>query len=630
MLPQGNRRSLNHELLSVGDLFYDKVHYVVPRYQRGYAWTEEVERLLDDLWEAFYKSRKEEYLLGQIIVCPSEDPDRKLSEKYEQWDVIDGQQRCTTLYLILLAMFKILRDTRKEQDGFFSREVSELHVLITHNLGKTQWPKIKPASNGNLILEALVNDDLVMPQAEGPTPANLLDAWEEVREFLEQFPKSDLEDFMDFFQRKVVLIRLELEDAKHAVRVFQKVNNRGLVLDDADLVKNYLFEKVSSNDEFEKLSNYWDEAANNLYNSRLKKTKAMEFLLKLKIGITTGKSISTSAMYEEFKKALDSEDAVKNFARSLPIDSKTVKDISFNSVKQLGGYSDWSHFTGVRKAVQHYEVLLAAQHFTDSAYSRLNRLVQDRTILAGLSKTEKDFERLVHPWASNVAKLDPNAQIDEIREAATSAEVFSGLDELFETAFLKIQSLRYTTQSHQSTLRYLLARASKIIQDKIDANHRDLKSYMETTGKKKNSQLGFDLDHIFPKSKNQFGLHWKKSDAWNSLDQEQSELRENKLIHSIGNLILLHPKDNREQSDLLPWEKAKIQNYESSELYLNRIHSLDGDIRLNPQHLEIVDSLKLSKIPQLRTWNEESVEERARIIWALIRRDMEESFGLYL
>lgn len=584
--------------------------------------------VLGDLTESFNDSKDEEYLLGQIIVCPSEDPDKALSSKYEQWDLIDGQQRCTTLYLMLLAMYKRMGLLAKTDDDLKAREVSELHVLSTHRLdNKTEWPKIRPASNGIQILEALVND-LDLPDVQGPTASNLLSAWSQINEFLEELNVEIFEDFVEYFQKKVVLIRLELDEAKHALRVFSKVNNRGLTLDDSDLIKNFLFQKVSNNDEFEKLASYWDKAANTLYSSRLKKTQTMDFLLKLKAGIQTGQSISSSKIFDTWSSALSTEDAVKEFARKLPDDAQTVQELSVNSVRQSNGYSDWNYFTGLRKVVQHFEILLAGSHLTPDAYAPLNRMVQDRTTLAVLSKTEKEFERLVHPWAQKVQRLDSNANLKEVIQAAKEAEALSNLDELFQIAFLKIQSLRYTTQSHQETLRYLLARSSKIVQESIESNEKMLKDYMQTTSSKKSQVRGYDLDHIFPKSKNQFQIHWPKSGDWDGLEEEERNNKENRLIHSIGNLVLLHPKDNRDQSDSLPWDSEKQYNFENSEIYLNRSLSINAVARLSKNHEEILKGLGLSDMPKLQDWDEEAVEKRAKIIWGIIERDMKNSFRL--
>jgi uncharacterized protein with ParB-like and HNH nuclease domain len=72
-MPNGNiKAKLEYKLMSVGSLFWED-HYIVPRYQRGYAWgDEQVGMLLDDLDLSFDEAKNEEYLLGQIIVCPSD------------------------------------------------------------------------------------------------------------------------------------------------------------------------------------------------------------------------------------------------------------------------------------------------------------------------------------------------------------------------------------------------------------------------------------------------------------------------------------------------------------------------------------------------------------------------------
>ena len=627
MASKNRHKSLNHELKNVYDLFDARVHYVVPRYQRGYAWTsEQVGMLLEDLDEAFENSRDEEYLLGQIIVCPSEDEDPNLGSRYIQWDLIDGQQRCTTLYLLLLAFYKKLQKIKVNKEGNVAREVSELHVLTTHILedGK-EWPKIRPASNGIEYLDALVNG-FSPPEIEGPTAANLVSAWNQINDFLDNFPSTEFEEFLEFFQQQVVLIRLELEESKHALRVFSKVNNRGLTLDDSDLIKNYLFQTVSSNEEFSRLASQWDEASNTLYESRLKKTQTMDFLLKLKAGIQTGKSISSSRIFDTWSDQLKTEEAVKDFAKQLPLDARTVRDLTFNEVKQLGGYSDWNLFTGSRKVVQHFEVLLAGSQLSPISYQYLNRLVQDRTVLAVLSKTEKDFERLVHPWAKALRDFKGDVDSGVILEATKSVEVLEGLDGLFETAFLKIQSLRYSTQTHQETLRYLLARASKLIQDKIDSRESELKSYMQTTSTKKNAQKGFDLDHIFPKSKTQFSTYWKFDSRWAGLDEDAKSSNQSKWIHSIGNLVLLHPRDNREQSDALPWDSEKLENFEKSELYLNRLTVEGGWRRFSGAEQSLLEAEGLNQMPDLETWDENSVETRAKVIWELIKSDIHLSF----
>lgn len=620
-------KALSHSLNNVYDLFDGKVHYLVPPYQRGYAWTnDQVGMLLDDLDEAFRSDPDEEYLLGQIIVCPAEKQDEELkseAKRYVQWDLIDGQQRTTTMYLLTLALYQEIRS----RDEPTSRRVTGLHALATHGLdGDRAWPKVRPASNGIGILDALVNGKKI-PDLEGPTAKNLIDAWNDIKSFLAEFETTKLFEFAEYVQDKVVLIRLELDEAKHALRVFAKVNNRGLALDPSDLIKNYLFQTVSGNDQFEVLAGQWDQAAQVLNTSRLKKTQTMDFLLKLKAGIKTGKSVSTHKIFDSWSENLKSEEDVKKFAAELPIDAKTVKQISLNQIEQLGGPCDWNYFTGIRRVVQHFEVLLAGSHLREKPFQRLNRLVQDRMVLAVLSKTEKDFERLVHPWAQKVSELDSDATDAEIIKSAKSTEVLDGLDDLFSTAFIKVQALRYTTQSHQEILRYLLARSSKALQDSVDSIELPISEYMQTTSTKKDSKRGFDLDHIFPQSKAQFQQHWTKPDDWDEMTDEDRARYESKCIHSLGNLALLHPRDDREQSDSRPDTSVKQDNYSKSEIYFNRLFVGGDKNDFKSQHSKEIEALKLNELPRFSSWNDEAVEARAKAIWGIIRQEMEDSFA---
>ena len=627
-----NKPKLEYDLVSVKKLFWDD-HYIVPRYQRGYAWGEEqVGILLDDLDLSYDESKTEEYLLGQIIVCPS---DTRLADLDSmQWDLIDGQQRCTTLYLMALYFYK-----RLNRIPATPKVISEWNLLISHSYKDGELARIKPASNGDIILSALLSDDKI-PSLDGPTAANIISAWSQICEYFDSYNDERAQDFAKYLKENVKLIRLELEDAKHAMRIFSRVNNRGLVLDDSDLIKNFLFQGVSDS-EFDALAKHWNDAANLLDGSRLKRTKNMDFLLKLKAGIMTGKSISTNNLFGTFAPTrkidqqkeisigesaqLDSAQKVKEFALSLPANAKMIKQLSLNNVEQLEGYDDWSYFAYLRKFVQHFEVLLAGAHLTDDAYKILNRMVQDRMVLAVLSKTVKEFERNVHPWAHNVSKLDANPTKKELIQAATDAGAFEELDTLFDTAFIRVSSLRYTTQSHQEVLRYLLARASRIYQEEFDAIETQMKSYMRTSGKS-DDKPGFDLDHIFPQNPSKFE-NFEKPVNWVSFKPEEQSTFENKYVHSLGNLALLHPKDNRLQSDALPWDQNKQENYKESELYLNRLVAGNYS-QLSKSSREITDGLGLNRMPTTSNWTSAEIDLRARVIWDVIKTNMVESFGL--
>jgi hypothetical protein len=248
------------------------------------------------------------------------------------------------------------------------------------------------------------------------------------------------------------------------------------------------------------------------------------------------------------------------------------------------------------------EILLAGAHLHEDSYKILLKMVEDRTMLSNwATEPSQSFERIVHPWALKVSKLDSNPRVEEIR--ATASEVFLDLDfnELEIRAFRGIQKLDYNVGAQRERIRYILARVNKIVQSEWHVMVPSLKDLMKTTYR---DQRGFDLDYIFPKSA-------RHQEAWiqnRVLDETLGNTsRYQKKIHSIGNLTLLHPVDNREQSDSLPWESAKASNFHTSELYANR---------------------SLATAGETQKWGEEEIDSRAFYYWKTILKEIKENLNI--
>lgn len=95
------------------DEFFAK-SYLVPAYQRNYAWgTTEVQQLVDDLADFFDDSKTPYYLLGDVIVVESRDRD------YD-FEIIDGQQRITTLMILFAVLYRRLKDFHWDEDDLFT------------------------------------------------------------------------------------------------------------------------------------------------------------------------------------------------------------------------------------------------------------------------------------------------------------------------------------------------------------------------------------------------------------------------------------------------------------------------------------------------------------------------------
>lgn len=617
MVSQIAEAGLNYEALSVNALFGSNQYYNVPRYQRNYSWgTEEVRELLTDLTEAHDVYSNEAYLLGQIIVCPTSDRLINIAPSINQMDLIDGQQRCTTLYLLILTATKLIKKGQNsEVSALQERKNSERDILRSIlSTNEIQYPRIRVASNGDEAIAKLL-DNHSLDNVTGPTQTNIKNAVEEIESHLQSMSPDQIDSFLEFVLHRVYVVRLSLISNLHALRIFQKVNNRGLELDNADLIKNYLFQNVSP-DEFIRLSELWEQASQTIFQSRLKRVKSMEFLMKLLIGIKTGNSVPTGSLYDEWTKLLKTENEVQELANKLPSSASNIVRISKGIKPATGQKTDL--LLGSQNAgwIQQYEILLAGSHLVESSYDSLCKMVEDRTMLSYWSKEpSQEFERIIHKWAKNVSNLDPNASVGDIKLAGANA--LENFDDLCDRAFLGLIKLDYRISSHKDRIRYILARVNQKFQSNFDINYFSMTTLMQTT---KSEEVGFDIDHIYPKSPS-MRSQWQQSKIKD--EKLGNEDRFEQSINSLGNLTLLHNVDNNYQSDSLPWEDSKIQHFASSELLANRILIPVADLENLSERISSGFTAAQNKFPcNARTWDEEAIDSRAQFYWEILRSDL--------
>ena len=97
--------TLNAEQKNISKIFDDKTKYVIPAYQRPYSWTKnECKELFEDLQTAYYENKKDGYFLGSLILSTVDE---------NEYEVIDGQQRLTTLIMFLKVLYNFDNKNKK-------------------------------------------------------------------------------------------------------------------------------------------------------------------------------------------------------------------------------------------------------------------------------------------------------------------------------------------------------------------------------------------------------------------------------------------------------------------------------------------------------------------------------------
>ncbi|MCS2805666.1 DUF262 domain-containing protein [Bacteroides fragilis] len=215
-------------ILDEHTLFDADAHYVIPRYQRAYAWEDkEIGQLIDDINDIDIDSL-ENYYIGSLIVS-------KIQGKAETYEVVDGQQRLTTLFLLLQYLVF---------DG-----------VLEGDLGQTLSFDCRPNSNYTLariqkILASQIDDENSIEQP-------ILNGLKVIRLKFEEKSGLNRDDFVSRLAH-VVLYRIEVPEHTDLNRYFEIMNTRGEQLEQHDILKAQLMGYLNDRGEQEFFSKIWN------------------------------------------------------------------------------------------------------------------------------------------------------------------------------------------------------------------------------------------------------------------------------------------------------------------------------------------------------------------------------------
>lgn len=226
--------------------------FIIPEYQRPYAWTDdEVNTLMDDLIAYNTATPKSDYFLGCIVTYDNAEGDQ---------EVIDGQQRLTTLFLLMRALYS------KLETSSASPERSHLMPLIASTLWVTNDTTGIPSRDQILIETKAINDnsslDTILKTGESPIEAkdNYAQNYRLLQNRIEQYIREEPLIFYSFVANllnRVIVLPINADSQDTALRIFNTLNDRGLPLSDADIFKSQLYSSAGIHKD--QLINDWQE-----------------------------------------------------------------------------------------------------------------------------------------------------------------------------------------------------------------------------------------------------------------------------------------------------------------------------------------------------------------------------------
>lgn len=359
---------------AIEEVFKD--FYEVPQFQREYVWkTEQVEALMSDVLEALFDENgsptQSEYFIGSIVAYKDGDV----------FQLIDGQQRITTLFIVLCAF----RDRRRDV-----ADTESLHFLET--MIRDQYQNLDGTTGMRLRLKPLYEDagDVLQEIALGkpsvssknlPNSArNMLEAYSTAYEFLEEQFGDDvgkLRTFQAHLAKRVRLVRIQTGSVSDALRIFETINDRGVGLNALDLLKNLLFRQAGK-DSFDRLTSIWKDMVHTIEKTRTGE-KPLRFLRYFVLSRypnarKNGKPLTEDDLYEWLSKNQDSIGITKG-----PVDyAKELLDAALlyqQHVKQpVASLRHIYQFSG--RARQHLILMLATANLNPNEIDEVARQLE--------------------------------------------------------------------------------------------------------------------------------------------------------------------------------------------------------------------------------------------------------------
>lgn len=234
--------------------------YSVDYYQREYKWqTKQVEELLDDLTGRFLEDHDDanpreavadygHYFLGSIVVS------NKSGQKY----LIDGQQRLTTLTLLLMYLHNLQRG-REER-------VDVADMIFSVRYGKKSFNLDVPERQA--VMEALFNGDEFDPNSQPESVRNIYARYRDIEaHFPEDIKDETLPYFVDWLIENVHLVEITAYNDEDAYTIFETMNDRGLSLSPTDMLKGYLLANITDESKRTAAAETWKRIQQTLTES---------------------------------------------------------------------------------------------------------------------------------------------------------------------------------------------------------------------------------------------------------------------------------------------------------------------------------------------------------------------------
>jgi hypothetical protein len=572
--------------------------FLVPDYQREYVWKPEdqVEQFIIDIDNEFEPgvNSQKSYFIGSIIIV----------ENKGKFDVIDGQQRLTTLILSLCAFRDLLKplelDSKQKK---YLQTIEELLSDFDINTDETKLRLELQYEESKDYLSKLIQNQEYQDEIT-PSIKKMEQAYNKLKSHFETYLKEGLDNLTDFaryFLTRIELVVIESENLSSALKIFETINQRGAGLNAMDLVKNLLFSQANVS-EFQSIKDTWKDITTNLQacNEDNSPLRFLRYFLMARYydGVIREDDIYKWIISPEGKKATQYETQPLVFAKELNKISKRYSElvVSTELVKDGGMYPNITNigFVNKYKSRQHL-ILLLALDINCSKYE-IEYLGEQIESFFFYSNTigiqAKNNERLFAIWAGKLRGLKSIEGIKDVVED-TMVPYISEKTSQFKSEFLNI---RHGAYNPLYRLRYVLGKIENTVLSKSGLPIKG-HDFFE----------GLQIEHIFPQTP-------KDNVLPNGFDDKDEYYGS---VYRLGNVALLESTINQAVNNFndmtADWFQKKQNEYTKSDVVTTNLIHHDYSIGKNTA----INKFKADYKYSFENWEKETVLERQKVLMEL-------------
>lgn len=571
---------------TIEEVFKD--FYAVPAFQREYVWQDEqVRTLLEDAFDALFDENGSpvdtEYFIGSIVAYKENDV----------FQLIDGQQRVTTLYIVLCA----IRDVLQALDGDVVQ--SHLQSLIRDtwqdDLGRTQqrFRLVPLYEDAGQVLQqiGLGHFTEAAEEKKPPTSArNMLDAYRVALEFLEQFSgdAQRIRLFQARLTKKVRLVRIETANVSEALRIFETINDRGIGLNAVDLLKNLLFMRAPK-EQYDALTKTWHEMVREVERSREKPLRFLRYVVLSRYADArrNGKPLTEADLYQWMDDNQEKLGIVADplaFAKGLLRAAEDYRHFVAEPNRHLAHIARLSG-----RARQHLILMLASKQLDALQIERLSARVEALFVAFLLAKEPTKALDLIFSNAAprlRAIKTVDTAEFDQFLVDWIEPEIA-------KRAMRAQEAVGELGLERKTMARFILARLAQYADEQASGVIKNLQSYWE-----------HEIEHVLPNKPTEAILAaFDRPEVYHQCKQR------------LGNLLLLEKAINVVVGQNFLVEKRP--EYLKSNLLMTRAFAASQAVGVNTAFSRIARFFTAYPNSTHPEWNSGAIAARQRELTAL-------------